>query len=588
MELSDPPPPPPQSSVADSLSRAPSYRVRPLPQGPRIPAKLPQTQPTLNTVSPNSYSPSTSASPLVSPTPPSITRGISFESAISPNFAKSSSDKFINPPESATKPHLSLDVGIQAEPYSPLTPSSESKLVVKTVPKAATLVPPPRINFDSVPISFKGISLEAAQWTFTSTELQEVVSRAIRLSANESFIRVLSIETLDKGIVDESERLATLKLTTQSQYRFQVHRRTMLLQALNSSATATPCDPNIISNLAVQLSETTAQCDRLMEELLRISDQHSQLAKVQDLHWASALAIALRKINKSYERRTHELREAQDKIEMLEAELEEAWKEAEEVAQEIDNLEAGLSDDECEGEDVTIHTAHVVGIAGKAVATATTLMSPTQTTDSSSPKVVAQERVKTRTARAENNLTRHSSERSTRWSRVAAARTRSRLTSHASLRVMRRSASRAGHGSEDKLRPPPLPIIPGNRQDNSFLDLDGKPLPHTSANPGGSGGFSSSIRDKLEERPHPFSAGVIAEDVPSVWLLADTSPDTHPEERDHVQSMRPFPLIRHDSAGRSSSEYSKLRPRQARHSVPSLPLPPANFGTNSSLRSETP
>jgi hypothetical protein len=492
MELSDPP----QSAVADSLSRAPSYRVRPLPQGPRIPAKLPQI-PTLNTGSPNSYSPSTSASPLVPPTPPSITRGISFESAISPNFAKSS-DKFINPPGSATKPHVSLDVGIQAEPCSPLTPNSEAKLVVKTVPKAATLVPPPRIDFDSVPISFKGISLEAAQWTFTSTELQEVVSRAIRLSANESFIRVLSIETLDKGIVDENERLATLKLMTQSQYRFQVHRRTMLLQALNSSATATPCDPSIITNLAVQLSETTAQCDRLMEELLRISDQQSQVAKVQDLHWASALAIALRKINKSYERRTHELREAQDKIEMLEAELEEAWKEAEEVAQEIDNLEAGLSDDDegCEGEDVTIHTAHVVGIAGKAVATATTLMSPTQTMDSSWPKVVAQERVETRTSRAENNLTRHSSERSTRWSRVAAARTRSRLTSHASLRVMRRSASRAGQGFEDKLRPPPVPARPGNRQVNSFLNLDGKPIPHTSTNPGESGGFSTSIQGK--------------------------------------------------------------------------------------------
>jgi hypothetical protein len=101
-------------------------------------------------------------------------------------------------------------------------------------------------------------------------------------------------------------------------------------------------------------------------------------------------------------------------------------------------------------------------------------------------------------------------------------------------------------------------------------------------------GLMGSTSDKPEERPHPFSAGVITEDVPSVWLLADTSPDTHAEERDHVQSMRPFPLMRHDSAGRSSSEYSKLRPRQARHSVPSLPLPPANFGTNSSLRSGTP
>jgi hypothetical protein len=101
-------------------------------------------------------------------------------------------------------------------------------------------------------------------------------------------------------------------------------------------------------------------------------------------------------------------------------------------------------------------------------------------------------------------------------------------------------------------------------------------------------GLMCSTSDKPDERPHPFSASVNTEDVPSVWLLADTSPDTHAEELDHVQSMRPFPLIRHDSAGRSSSEYSKLKPRQARHSVPSLPLPPANFGTNAFLRSETP
>jgi len=518
-----------------------------------------------------------------------------------------SHDKSVHSP-SPTRPHLSLDVGIhgiQAGSPSPLTPCSEAKPAVKVIPKTAALVPPPRINFDPVPISFKGIPLEAAQWTFTSTELQEVVSRAIRLSARESFIRVLSIETLDKGIVDESERLTTLKLTTQSQYRFQVHRRTMLLQALNSSASATH-DPSTISSLAVQLSETTAQCDRLMEELLRISDQQSQVAKVQDLHWASALAIALRKINKSYERRTNDLREAQDKIEVLEAELEEAWKEAEQVAQEIDDLEAGMSDDE--GEDITIHTAHVVGIAGKAVATAAKLLSPTETMNAPLPKVLAQGMIETRAIRADNNLIRHSSERSSRWSRVAAAKTRSRLTSHASLRVTKRSLSRAGR-ADDKLRPPPVPHIPGNLQDSSFLDLDGKNPSHAPVPPGSNNdlclsprgrprsllitviltdGFLNFTSDKPDESPHPFSAGGIPEDIPSVWLLADTSPKAHPEERDRVQSMRPFPLMRHDSAGRSSSEYSHLKPRQARHSVPVPSMLPPDLVASSSPRSETP
>jgi hypothetical protein len=104
----------------------------------------------------------------------------------------------------------SSDLGIQAGPIHPVSSNPETKLAIKAVPKAVTLVPPPKINFESVPILFKGLPLEAAQWTFSSAELQDIVSRAIRLSARESFIRVLSIETLDKEIVNENERLATL------------------------------------------------------------------------------------------------------------------------------------------------------------------------------------------------------------------------------------------------------------------------------------------------------------------------------------------------------------------------------------------
>ena len=285
---------------------------------------------------------------------------------------------------------------------------------------------------------------------------------------------------LDKGVVKENERLATLKLTTQSQYRFQVHRRTMLLQALNSSASATPHNPDTISSLAGQLSETTAQCDRLMEVLLQISDQQSQLTKAQNLHSASALAIALRKINKSYERRVNELRGAQDKIEVLEAELEEAWKEAEKVAQEIDNLEAGMSDDEGDDSEVTGHTARVVGVTGKVFATTATLVSPTEVADPPVLEPYAARGTDAQAAESDINSCRRSSERNSRWNRVTAAKTRSRRTSHGSLRVTKRSLSRAGRGSEDKIRPrPPVPILPERLQGNSFLDLESK---HPSAN----------------------------------------------------------------------------------------------------------
>ena len=173
-------------------------------------------------------------------------------------------------------------------------------------------------------MQWKGLPLEAAlcelisilshsiysyhTGTFNSQELQELVSRAIRLTARESFIRLLSLENLDRSLPTEVERLHDLKSSTQSKYRFLVYRRTMLLQALNSSADSNvpSANPNnsgnkdkdggVVSQLAAQLAQTTAECDRVLEELLRISDQLSQIERMVDLHWASALAVALRKV----------------------------------------------------------------------------------------------------------------------------------------------------------------------------------------------------------------------------------------------------------------------------------------------------
>lgn len=485
-----------------TLSRLPTARGRPpLPQGPRVrnatgpTPYIPQNQPT-SILSPNSANSSPAGSRLASPAPslPLISETFTAEpedehEAIPPSYQESPvlplHAPFPVPPRQSLG--VTTDIGVQAGPSPPLTPSTEAKLAIKVIPKPAALVPPPKINFDSVPIGFKGLPLEAAQWTFTSAELQQVVSRAIRLSARESFIRILSIENLDKAIPDEAERLETLKITTQSQYRFQVHRRTMLLQALNSSATATPHDPGVVCHLAGQLSETTATCDRLMEELLRVADQQTQLKKVQELHWASALAIALRKINKSYERRMSELRGAQDRIEVLEAELEEAWKEAETMAQEIDNMQSAVSDgeddededDEDEQEEgagddaASAHNAEMVEIIGTAVASEARLMSPI---DTSAPPLPLPEDSEKEPFTPLTNRSRRSSrsERSSRWSRVAAAKTRSRRTSNASLRVTKRSRSRAGRGSEDKREAPPVPTLPGALQDSSFLDLDSR------------------------------------------------------------------------------------------------------------------
>jgi hypothetical protein len=155
---------------------------------------------------------------------------------------------------------------------------------------------PSVLHLSSVPLV---IALTFIAGTFSSPDLQEMVSRAIRYSAHGSFIRLLSLEDLDHTLPAETERLAGLKSMTQSKYRFHVHRRTMLLQALNSfSGTQFGKDKDgLVGKFTSQLSETIAECDRHFEELLRIGDQQSQIAKLQDVHWASALAIALRKVS---------------------------------------------------------------------------------------------------------------------------------------------------------------------------------------------------------------------------------------------------------------------------------------------------
>ena len=224
----------------------------------------------------------------------------------------------------------------------------------------ATLTPPSPLSFDTPPLPFKGMPLSAAEWTLTSTELQEIVSRAIRLSSRESYIRLLSVRTIDEVLPQEIARLNTLKMVTQAKYKFQVHRRTMLFQALNSislnnvrPSTPPPLPPDddagehqtpespvsVISKLTSQLSETTAAMDLLAADLVTIATHQAQISALASTHWGSALAIALRKINSSFAKRAQELKDAGQRIAMLEAEVAEAWSEADRLAGEMDALE---------------------------------------------------------------------------------------------------------------------------------------------------------------------------------------------------------------------------------------------------------
>ena len=131
-----------------------------------------------------------------------------------------------------------------------------------------------------------------------SNELQNIVARAIQSS--ESFVRLMTLDNIDNVLPAELGRLDTLKAVTQSKYRFLVHRRTMLFQALNSSVINTNQNDgnsiSVIAGLTSQLADTIAECEKLSEELLSISDQTAQINKLIDIHLGSAFAVALRKV----------------------------------------------------------------------------------------------------------------------------------------------------------------------------------------------------------------------------------------------------------------------------------------------------
>ncbi|KAG6877542.1 hypothetical protein C0993_006235 [Termitomyces sp. T159_Od127] len=237
----------------------------------------------------------------------------------------------------------------------------------KVIPKPATLVAAPKLSFETEPIKWKALPHEAALWTFDKSELQDIVGRALRRTTPDTFIRLLSIDNLDVNLPAEVDRLTALKASKQAQYRFLVQRRTMSLQALNSSFISPektePGDDGIptASKLAFELSKTTAECDKIMTELLVINDQLTQISLLKEHHLSSALSVALRKLNKSYLKRGHDLLGAEQRISELEAVLEDAWREAERLAQEIDEIQAkdkssplgNTSDDSGDGDDYT-------------------------------------------------------------------------------------------------------------------------------------------------------------------------------------------------------------------------------------------
>ncbi len=210
--------------------------------------------------------------------------------------------------------------------------------ITSTVPSGAARAsgPPPLIHsphFNVPSPRFKGITMDAAKWTFTSAELQAIVSRAIQQSAEALSIRLLHLDTLDNDIPEDLHRLESERRDIQDKYRSLSHHRNKLLDTLsNGSLSQTAESPGSALRIVEALRDVSGQLDRLAEDLHSVDEQLSCLNMLVMKHSGSALAMALRKLNKSFLEKLSELELVRHEVIQLEAERNEAIKQAEEAA----------------------------------------------------------------------------------------------------------------------------------------------------------------------------------------------------------------------------------------------------------------
>ncbi|KAI0649925.1 hypothetical protein C8Q79DRAFT_356131 [Trametes meyenii] len=197
----------------------------------------------------------------------------------------------------------------------------------------------PAPRFQQAHVNYRGLTMEAAQWTLTSQQLQHIVSTAIRQSADASAIRILPHETLEHELPGEIQRLELRSAELKTNYKLGVRRRNALLGTLARLAEgAEHAELNMAGRIAEELSEIHESLDQTAEELYSVTDQLTQLAHLHDLHQRSALAMALRKLNSSFLKQVGEVQRLREMVQTLEAERDEAWQEAQEVAQEFDDF----------------------------------------------------------------------------------------------------------------------------------------------------------------------------------------------------------------------------------------------------------
>ncbi|KAJ7216554.1 hypothetical protein GGX14DRAFT_441987 [Mycena pura] len=194
-------------------------------------------------------------------------------------------------------------------------------------------------RFQTPPLRWRGYTMDAAKWTFSSSQLQGIVSRAIRQSSEASSIRLLRLETVDKDIPEELHRLEMQRTDVKTRYKMLTRRRTSLLATLTNLLDGTDQeDPTYALRIVENLKDISIELDRLAEDLHSADEQIAQLNSLRDVHSASALAMALRKLNTSFLKQIAAGEALRQQVAELQAERDEAWHQAVDAATAYDDL----------------------------------------------------------------------------------------------------------------------------------------------------------------------------------------------------------------------------------------------------------
>jgi hypothetical protein len=196
-------------------------------------------------------------------------------------------------------------------------------------------------RFRTAPVGWRGYTLDVAKWTLSSEQLRAIVSRAIRQSAETSSLRLLPLDVLDTVVPAELEALETRADNARAQYRVLAGRRNHLLHTL--AGDGEPADPADVRRAAAELADLNGTLDTLAEEMYFTADQARQLHSIRDTHSYSALAMALRKLNGSFLKQAGDVQELKRGVAALELERDDAWRQAQELAQELDDANARLA-----------------------------------------------------------------------------------------------------------------------------------------------------------------------------------------------------------------------------------------------------